>query len=137
MDFKLGRKHRGDCRSKIAKIVPIGNPRWPPWPTSFFIYTYIPLKIFLSETRRPLPLIFGDIASFSSHAYSTIRHPAIMLLSSTPSLSSENLHFQQILNIHSPMKRVHSLLEYTRDNDTQVSELGPSGPSCFLISVKV
>ena len=28
------------------------------------------------------------------------------------------------------MKRNHSLLEYTRDNDTQVSELGPSGPSC-------
>ena len=22
------------CRSKIAKIVPIGNPRWPPWGTS-------------------------------------------------------------------------------------------------------
>ena len=21
-------------RSKIAKIVPIGNPRWPPWPPS-------------------------------------------------------------------------------------------------------
>ena len=30
------------------------------------------------------------------------------------------------------MKRNHSLLEYTRDNDTQVCELGPSGPSCFL-----
>ena len=29
------------------------------------------------------------------------------------------------------MKRNHSLLEYTRDNDTQVSELGPFGPSCF------
>ena len=29
------------------------------------------------------------------------------------------------------MKRNHSLLEYTRDNDTRVSELGPSGPSCF------
>ena len=42
--------------------------------------------------------------------------------------------FQQILNIHSPMKRNHSLLEYTRDNDTQVSELGPSGPSCLKIS---
>ena len=28
------------------------------------------------------------------------------------------------------MKRNHSLLEYTRDNDTQVSEIGPSGPSC-------
>ena len=27
------------------------------------------------------------------------------------------------------MKRNHSLLEYTRDNDTQVSELGPS---CFV-----
>ena len=30
------------------------------------------------------------------------------------------------------MKRNHSLLEYTRDNDTQVSELGPSEPSCCL-----
>ena len=30
------------------------------------------------------------------------------------------------------MKKNHSLLEYTRDNDTQVSELGPSGPSCFF-----
>ena len=69
------------CRSKIAKLIPIGNPRWPP---SCFIYTYIPLKIFLSETRRPLPLIFGYLASSSSHAYSTIRHPAIMFLSSNP-----------------------------------------------------
>ena len=33
------------------------------------------------------------------------------------------------------MKRNHSLLEYTRDNDTQVSELGPSGPSCFHFSL--
>ena len=56
-----------------------------------------------------------------------------MLLSSTPSLSSENIHFQQILNIHSPMKRNRSLLECTRDNYTQVSELGPSWPSCFII----
>ena len=31
------------------------------------------------------------------------------------------------------MKRNHSLLEYTRDNDRQVSELGPSGPSCLRI----
>ena len=53
-----------------------------------------------------------------------------------PSLSSENIHFQQILNIYSPMKRNHSLLEYTRDNDTQVSELGPSGPSCCKYSFK-
>ena len=28
-------------RSKIAKIVPIGNPRWPPWLPSCFICTYI------------------------------------------------------------------------------------------------
>ena len=25
---------RVTCRSNIAKIVPIGNPRWPPWPPS-------------------------------------------------------------------------------------------------------
>ena len=31
------------------------------------------------------------------------------------------------------MKRNHSLLEYTRDNDTQVSKLGPSGPSCLVL----
>ena len=31
IDLILGRKHRVTCRSKIAKIVPIGNPRWPPW----------------------------------------------------------------------------------------------------------
>ena len=43
-----------------------------------------PLKIFLSETRRPWPLIFGYIASSSSHAYSTIRHHAIMLLFNIP-----------------------------------------------------
>ena len=30
------------------------------------------------------------------------------------------------------MKRNHSLLEYTKDNDTQVSKLGPSGPSCII-----
>ena len=31
------------------------------------------------------------------------------------------------------MKRNHCLLAYTRDNDTEVSELGPCGPSCFII----
>ena len=55
-----------------------------------------------------------------------------MLLTSTPSLSAEHIHFQQILNMHSTMKINHSLLEYTRDTDTQVSELGPSGSSCFM-----
>ena len=135
------------CRSKIARIVPIGNPRWPPWPPSCFIYTYIgkTFKMFLSETRRPWPLIFGYIASSSSHAYSTIRHHAIMLLSSRtpppphppPPPSSENIHFQQILNIHSPMKRNHRLVEYTRENDTRVSELGPSGPSSILALVTI
>ena len=30
IDSILGRKHRGDFTSKIAKIMPIGNPRWPP-----------------------------------------------------------------------------------------------------------
>ena len=98
----------------------------------FFIYTctYVgkTFKIFLSETRRPWPLIFGYIASSSSHVYSTIRlHASVQ---HPPSLSFENIHFQQILNKHSPMRRNHSLLEYTRDNDIQVSELGPSGPSC-------
>ena len=33
------------------------------------------------------------------------------------------------------MKRNHSLLEYTRDNDTQVSKLGPFGPSCLLMEL--
>ena len=132
-DFKLGRKHRVLCRSKIAKIVPIVNPRWPPWPPSYFIYTYVgkTFKILLSETRRTWTLIFGYIASSSSHAYSTIRHHAIMLLSSTPQLVIRKHSFEQILNIHDPMKRNHSLLAYTRDNDTQVNELGPSGPSFF------
>ena len=71
------------------------------------------------------------IASSSSHAYSTIRHHVIMLLSSTLQSVIRKHSFQQMLNIHSPMKRNHSLLEYTRDNDTQVSELGPSGHSCL------
>ena len=32
---------RMTCRSKIAKIVPIGNPRWPPWPPSWkFIFRF-------------------------------------------------------------------------------------------------
>ena len=82
------------------------------------------------DIRRPLPLIFGYIALSSSHAYSTIRHHAIMLLSSTPSLSSENI--QPILNIHSPVKRNHSLLDYTRDLDTQMIKLGPFGPFCIV-----
>ena len=35
IDSKLGRKHFGDfVDKKIAKIVPIGNQRWPPWPPS-------------------------------------------------------------------------------------------------------
>ena len=54
-----------------------------------------------------------------------------MLLSSTPQPVIQKHSFEQTLNIHSPMKRNHSLLEYTRDNDIQVSKLGPSGPSCF------
>ena len=29
--LNLGRKHRVICKSKIAKIVPIGNPRWLLW----------------------------------------------------------------------------------------------------------
>ena len=33
------------------------------------------------------------------------------------------------------MKRNHSLLEYTRDNDTQVRELGPTGPCCFVFDL--
>ena len=57
-----------------------------------------------------------------------------MLLSSTPQPVIPKHSFQQILNIHSPMKRNHSLLEYTRDDDTQVSKLGPSGPSCICLA---
>ena len=53
----------------------------------------------------------------------------------SPSLTSENIHFQQILNVHSPVKRNHSLLEYSTDNDTQMSELEPSGPSCFHLTL--
>ena len=34
------------------------------------------------------------------------------------------------------MKINHSLLECTRDNDTQVSELEPSGPSCYYLTMK-
>ena len=60
-----------------------------------------------------------------------------MLLSSTPQPIIRKHSFQHILNIQSPVKRNHSLLEYTRDNDTQVSELGPSGLSCFFISQTV
>ena len=48
------------------------------------------------------------------------------MLSSTPQPVIRKHSFQQILNIHSPVKKNHSLLEYTRDNDTQVSKLGPS-----------
>ena len=60
-----------------------------------------------------------------------------MLLSSTPQSVIRKHPFQQILNIHSPMKRNHSLLEYTKDNDTQVSELGPFGPSCIKLHLFV
>ena len=74
---------------------------------------------------------FGYTASSSSHAYSTIRHRVIMLLYSTPQPVIQNI--LKILNIHSPMRRNHSLLQYTRDNDTQVSELGPSWPFCYFI----
>ena len=37
------------CRSKIAKIVPIGNPRWPPWLPSWKSIFY-----FFSWTERPI-----------------------------------------------------------------------------------
>ena len=37
------------CRSKIAKILPIGNPRWPPWPPS-----WKPTFRFFSWTERPI-----------------------------------------------------------------------------------
>ena len=36
MDSKLGRKHQVTCRSKIAKIIPIGNPRWLPFLKIYF-----------------------------------------------------------------------------------------------------
>ena len=125
-------------RSKIVKTIPIGNPKWQPWPPACFIYTYIG-KTFknLFCLRRPWPLIFGYIASSSSHVYSTIRHQKILLLSSTPQPVIRKHSFEQILNIHSPMKINPSLLEYTRDNDTQVSELGPRGPSCNRKMVKL
>ena len=98
---------------------------------NLYIYIYIYIYIFLSKTRMPWPLISGYIASSSSHAYSTIRHHAIMLLSSTPQPVIWKHSFSISFNIHSPMKRKHSLLQYTRNNDTQVSELGQSGPSCY------
>ena len=40
---------RVTCRSKIAKIVPIGNPRWPPWPPS-----WKSIFRFFSWTERPI-----------------------------------------------------------------------------------
>ena len=47
MESKLGKKHR--CRSKIAKIVPIGNPGWPQWQPSWkYIFR------FSSWTKRPM-----------------------------------------------------------------------------------
>ena len=30
-DSKFGRKYLGDLHMKIAKIIPIRNPRWPLW----------------------------------------------------------------------------------------------------------
>ena len=39
------------CRSKIAKIVMIGNPRWPPWQLSW--KSMFP---FYSWTKRPIDL---------------------------------------------------------------------------------
>ena len=41
IDSKLDRKHQGDCRSKIAKIVLIRNPRWPPsWKSIFRFFSW-------------------------------------------------------------------------------------------------
>ena len=43
MDSKLGRKHRVTCRSKLAKFVPIGNPRcpWrPSWKSIFRFFSW-------------------------------------------------------------------------------------------------
>ena len=44
IDLKLGRKHLGDlylCRSKMAKIVLIGNPRWlPTWKSIFHFFSW-------------------------------------------------------------------------------------------------
>ena len=49
---------RVTCRSKIAKIVPIGNPRWLPWPPSwksifrFFSWTERPIASKLARKHR-------------------------------------------------------------------------------------
>ena len=47
IDSKLGRKHRMTYRLKIAKIFPIGNPRWQSWK---------PIFRFFSWTERPIDL---------------------------------------------------------------------------------
>ena len=45
---------RVTCRSKIAKIVPIWNPRWPPWPPS-----WKSIFRFFSWTERPIDSKLG------------------------------------------------------------------------------
>ena len=52
----------------------------------------------------------------------------------TEFLNLQPVIIQQILSIHSPVKRNHSLLEYTRDSDTQVSELGALLLNYILLS---
>ena len=55
MDSKLVGSIGVTFRSKIAKIVPIGNPRWPPWPPSwksifrFFAWTQNPIDLKLGR----------------------------------------------------------------------------------------
>ena len=45
----LGGSIEGTCRPKIAKVITIGNPRWPPWfPSWKFVLN------FFSGTKRPI-----------------------------------------------------------------------------------
>ena len=58
IDWYLVGSTRVTCRSKIAKIVSIGNPRWPSWPPSwksifrFFSWTERPIDSKLARKHR-------------------------------------------------------------------------------------
>ena len=76
-DSKLGRKYQGDLQIKIAKNVPIVNPRWPSW-KSFLCF-------FWTKGQWTRNLIGSNVATCRSKIAATCRSKIAKTVSSRKS----------------------------------------------------
>ena len=113
------------CRSKIVKIVPIGNTRWlsqlPSWKAFLNYFSWIE-----GQFSRNL------IASIGMTCRSKI---AKIILSEVqdgrPSSHVEKSIFHIIMNLGQNVCLGHLWVRFSKCYDTQVSVTVPSWPSCF------